>query len=223
LNALPNDITSAIASNDLLSIQPVTLAIEGARELYQQGTDDNESMPASGFTPAVVQSTQDALAKDLFTLVQDVRENKQRGDAARDELVKRIKALDPRAKIVTEVRITAPNLRDVDVYMVADIIFRGNGTSEIRIVEVKSGEARLSPSQAAVLAEALKTGDVYISNKKAAEDLGIRPNETFKAQKIKPEVVVEGGSHATIARQLMNEGVDIGGRRSRFRLGAPPN
>ena len=63
----------------------------------------------------------------------------------------------------------------------------------------------------------------YISSKKAAEDLEIRPKETFKAQKIKPEVVVEDGSTATIVRQLMNEGVDIGGRRSRFRLGVPPN
>ena len=38
-----------------------------------------------------------------------------------------------------------------------------------------------------------------------------------------PLVSVTGGAHATIMRQLMNEGVDSAGRRSRFGLGVKPN
>jgi hypothetical protein len=176
---------------------------------------------APGYTRAVVDSTKDSLAEDLLTLVQDVRDNKQQGDAARDALVKSIRAADKKAKIVEEARIYAPNLPDL--YMVADIIFRGNGVSHLVIVEVKSGEARLSQRQVTLLAEALKTGDVYITNEDKARELKVRPNETFKSQGIQPLVAVAGGAHGTIVRQLMNEGVDIGGRRSRFRLGVPPN
>ena len=99
--------------------------------------------------------------------------------------------LDRDAKIVKEVQIRAPIFPEVR--MVADVIFRGNGVSELMIVEVKSGEARLSKQQAAILAKALNTGDVLIVNKDAADTLKIRPNETFKAQRIQPLVVVIGG------------------------------
>ena len=184
------------------------------------------SEPASdsaGLTPAVLQSTQGPLAKDLLTLVQGVQENKQQGDAARNEEIKRIKQLDRNAKIATEVRIFAPSFPDV--YMVADIIVRGSGVAHLEIVEVKTGEARLSKRQVTLLAEALNTGDVYISNEEKAETLEIRPNETFKAQNKQPLVSVIGGARGTIMRQLMNEGIDISGGRSRLRLrlGIPPN
>jgi hypothetical protein len=91
------------------------------------------------------------------------------------------------------------------------------------MVEVKTGEARLSPQQADVLAEALRTGDVYITSDKGTKALEIEPYVTFKAQGLQPLVRVTGGAHATIVRQLMNRGVDVGGPRSRFRLGVPPN
>ena len=108
--------------------------------------------------------------------------------------------------------------------MVADIIFRGSGVAQIFvIVELKSGKARLSKRQVTLLGEALKSGDVYISNEDTANKLGIEANKTFKAQQIRPQVSVIGGSELTIVRQLRNEGVDIGGRGSRFRLGIPPN
>jgi hypothetical protein len=202
LDSLPDDMKTALAGSS--SSEP-----------------EANVFHSSGFTPAVFRSAQDPLARDLLTLVQDVRENKERGDAARDEHIKHIQQLDPNAIIEKEIRISAPSFPDA--YMVADIIFRGSGVSHLEIVEVKTGEARLSKQQAALLAEALKTGDVYISNERAAKTLGIKPNETFKAQQIQPLVSVIGGAHGTIMRQLMNEGVDIGGRRSRFRLGIPPN
>jgi hypothetical protein len=176
---------------------------------------------APGFTPAVVDSTKDPLVRDLLTLVQDVRDNKQQGDAARDALIKSIQDADPKAKIVKEIRLYSPSLPDG--YMVVDIIFRGTGVSQLVIVEVKSGGAKLSERQAPLLAEALKSGDVYITNEKAAKTLDIEANKTFKAQRILPLVSAVGGDRGTIVRQLINEGVDIGGRRSRFRLGVPPN
>ena len=136
-------------------------------------------------------------------------------------LEENIRRIDQDAKIVKEIGYTR---RAPDVYMVADIIFLGSGVAQMLvIVEAKSGEAKLSPRQVTLPAEALKSGDVYISNEEAAEKLKVRPNETFQAQKIRPLVSVVGGSQSTIVRQLMNEGVDIGGRGSRFRLGVPPN
>jgi len=108
--------------------------------------------------------------------------------------------------------------------MVGDIIFRGNGTAVI-IIEIKSGLADLTRNQAKVLAEAIRSGRIYIANAKAAERLGIESNKTFGAQRILPEVYVLGGNTPKIERQLRNEGVDVRptGVRGRVRIILPPS
>jgi hypothetical protein len=196
----------------------------------KSGADAVEAAPAvaeqlSGLRDATLdlarnEPERQALADRLERYHSVARDDIDRHVAAQRQVLARQTIGDRQA-----LNLRAAGLRhneDVLLGLVADIMFRRNGTSYLEIVEVKSGEAKLSPQQAALLAEALKTGDVYIASEEKAEELEIRPNVTSK-QKIQPWVTVTGGEHAIIVRQLMDHGVDVGGRRSRFRLGVPPN
>jgi hypothetical protein len=112
--------------------------------------------------------------------------------------------------------------------MVADIIFQKNGVSAIIIEEIKSGNARLSNQQIEKLAEAARSGNIYIVNEAAAKELGIEPRVTFAAQKKIPLVYIRGGNLDTIAKQMQNQGMDVvpegvgggrGGRPAGWRVG----
>lgn len=153
---------------------------------------------------------------DLFDLV-DIRDNKAQGDKARDAEAARIKKSDSGAKLHKEIRLYAKDVPGL--YMVVDIAHQPNGTMKIVILEVKSGTARLTSNQAPVLAKAMRTGEVYIVNKKAAKDFGIRIRETFAAQGRIPEVAVLGGDQDAIKKQLRNEGIEE--TRTRGRGGKP--
>src|SRR5262249_24943236 len=98
----------------------------------------------------------------------------------------------------------------------ADIVFRRNGTASLVVVEVKSGDGRLTPQQLEKLAEAARTGKIYIVNEQAADAFKIKPNVTFADQGTLPEVLVLGGNLDAIAKQLRNQGLEVvprGGRR----------
>ena len=107
--------------------------------------------------------------------------------------------------------------------MVADIMFKGNGTSVV-IIEVKTGSAILTDNQVKALAEAARRGGIYITNVDAAKELRIEPKLTFGSQQIIPEVYVVGGDFAKIERQMRNQGLDVrpAGVRGRFRIGGRP-
>jgi hypothetical protein len=152
----------------------------------------------------------------LFDLV-GIKENKIQGDAAKDAEVERIKKENRLAGLAQETRIHAAGAPD---YMVSDIIFRRNGTSAILITEVKSGDGKLSPQQAAKLGEAARTGEIYITSEKAAKELGIKPYKTFAAQGIMPQVYISGGNQKEIARQLRNQGLEV--IPQKVRPGQPP-
>jgi hypothetical protein len=141
---------------------------------------------------------------ELFDLV-GIGENKAQGDAARDAEAARIKEAYPNTPFAQEIRLYA---KDLPGYMKVDIMFRRNGTSMIMIYEVKSGNAVLSPQQLATLAEAVRTGKVYIVNEEAAKKFGLRPYETFASKRIIPFVYVTGGNLDAISRQLNKLGVD---------------
>ena len=154
---------------------------------------------------------------ELFDLVQDVRDNKTQGDAAEDAELKRIKRENRLAAFAPKTRIYAAGTSD---YAVSDIMFRRNGTSFIVITEVKSGDGKLTPNQAATLGEAMRTGKIYIISKQAAEELKIKPHKTFAAQGIIPQVYITGGNQKEIARQLRNQGVEV--IPEKVRPGQPP-
>ena len=127
--------------------------------------------------------------------------------------------------MATEIRAYAEG---VPGYMTVDIMFRPNGTSMIMIFEVKSGNAVLSPQQVATLAEAVRTGKVYIVNEAAAKEFGLRPYETFASKGILPFVYVTGGNQDAITRQLNKLGVEAipektrRGQVPRLRIGVLP-
>jgi hypothetical protein len=87
-------------------------------------------------------------------------------------------------------------------------VYRPNGTSEILILEVKSGGARLSQQQLVTLVQAVRTGQVYLVNEEAAKKFGLRPYETFASKGIIPFVYVSGGNRDAITRQLNKLGID---------------
>lgn len=159
--------------------------------------------------------------QDLLHQVQAVDDNRRQGIAGEDAEVARLKDIDPRAKIVRQVRIYVAGGPD---YMVADIIFRGNGTAIINITEVKTGSGILTDKQIKVLAEAARTGGVYITNRDVTELFKVKPNVPFGAQNMIPEVYISGGNTAKIERQMRNQGLDVrpAGVR-RLRIGAPPS
>jgi hypothetical protein len=162
---------------------------------------------------------------DLFDLVQGVGENRIQGNAARDAEAERIKKAYPNAPFAQEIRLYAEG---VPGHMTVDIMFRPNGTSMIMIFEVKSGNATLSPQQVATLAEAVRTGKVYLVNPDAAKKFELRPGETFASKGIIPFVYVTGGNQDAIVRQLNKLGVEAipektrRGQVPRLRIGAPP-
>lgn len=78
---------------------------------------------------------------ELFDLI-GVGENRAQGNAARDAEVERIEKENPGLRYKKEVRIYIEGGPD---YMMADILYRPNGTSEIIITEVKSGNGKLTP------------------------------------------------------------------------------
>jgi hypothetical protein len=160
-------------------------------------------------------------ARGLLHQVQDVRENARQGKAGEDAEVARLRRIDPKAHLVRQIRIY---VEGGPSYMVADIIFRGNGTTTIIITEVKTGSGILTDNQVKALAKAARTGEVYITNAEALEKYGIEPNKTFGAQNIIPEVYVIGGDSAKIERQMRNQGLDVrpAGVRGRLRIGGPP-
>jgi hypothetical protein len=163
----------------------------------------------------------------LFHQVQGIEENRRQGLAAERSESDYIKRVDPEAKLVKGVRVYVAGGPE---YMVADIFFRGNGTAAIHLLEVKSGDAKLSPRQLLALAEAAKTGNIYIVNPEAAAELEIQTHITFGAQHILPLVSVIGGDQEAIRKQMRSVGLDVisegGGRGShppRLRFGVRPN
>jgi hypothetical protein len=180
------------------------------------------SWRAAEANPAVVRPGEDLSA--LYTLAQDVRNNRKRHeDAVRDYLSR----TDKLAKFDTELRVYVEGMPG---YMVADVIVTGGGNThinvtEIHIVEVKTGNAILSEHQQRVLAEAVKEGRVYIVNQEAATKLGIKPNVTLKAQHVIPYVWIIGGDQEAIKRQLSRQGIGYvprGGGRLGPRAGGGP-
>src|SRR6185312_2075944 len=163
----------------------------------------------------------DGDAHGLLHHVQAVEDNKRQGIAAEDAEVARLKSIDRNARLERQIRIY---IDGGPTYMVSDIILRGNGTA-VMVIEIKSGFAELTTNQAKVLAEAIRSGRIYITNVEAAKKLGIEPNKTFGAQRILPEVYVLGGNTPKIERQLRNEGVDVRptGVRGRVRITMPPS
>jgi hypothetical protein len=181
--------------------------------------DPNNLFPA-------VRPADEAVGEDLFHQVQDVGDNRRQGQAAEKSVVDEIKRIDPNAKIATQIRV---HVEGGPKYMMADIVFSGNGNATIHILEVKSGDAKLTSSQVLALAEAAKTGNIYIVNSEAAEKLKIDPRKTFGAQGILPQVTVVGGDQEAIRRQMIRAGLDVvsegagrGGRPQRLRFGARP-
>lgn len=157
----------------------------------------------------------------LLHQAQSVEDNKRQGIAGEDAEVARLKSIDPDAKIARQVRLYVDGGPD---YMVADIISRGNGTMVINITEVKTGSAVLSERQIKVLGEAARTGAVYITNVKAAREIGVDTNVTFGARRIIPQIYITGGDSAKIERQLRNAGLDVrpAGVRGRIRIVGRP-
>ena len=147
------------------------------------------------------------------------------GDAARDAAAERIKEAYPDAPLAQEIRAYA---KGAEGYMTVDIMFRPNGTSMIMIYEVKSGSARLSQQQLATLAQAVRTGEVYIVNEDAAKKFGLRPYETFASKRIIPFVYIVGGDQDAILRQLAKLGIEVvrekprRGQAPRLRVGPRP-
>jgi hypothetical protein len=163
----------------------------------------------------------------LFHQVQGIEENRRQGRAAEQAESDYIKRIDPDAKVVEGIRVYVAGGPE---YMVADIFFRGNGTAAINLLEVKSGDAILSPRQLQALAEAAKTGNIYIVNPEAAAKLEIKTHETFGAQKILPLVSVIGGDQEAIRKQMRSVGLEVisegggrGGHPPRLRFGVRPN
>ncbi|MBI2736881.1 MAG: hypothetical protein HYX38_10095 [Rhodospirillales bacterium] len=141
---------------------------------------------------------------DLFDPA-GVGDNRTKGNAARDAEAAKIMDADPNVPFVKERRIYA---KDIPGHMVADIMYLPNGTSEILILEVKSGDATLSQRQLVTLVEAVRTGQVYLVNEEAAKKFGLRPYETFASKGIIPFVYVSGGNRDAIIRQLNKLGID---------------
>jgi hypothetical protein len=165
--------------------------------------------PLNGASPiefSVYNPDVDPRYDKLFDVVQDVRENRIQGNAAKDAVAEQIKKAYPNVPFAQEIQIHAKGLPG---YMTADILFRPNGTSAIMIFEVKSGDARLSSQQLEKLAHAVRTGEVYIVNEKAAKEFGLRPYETFASKSIIPEVYITGGNQDAIARQLQKLGIEV--------------
>lgn len=195
----------------------------------EYGTDQTGVLPTARINAPSIEHTAydsdvDGGDDDLFELV-GVKENKTKGDTARDAAADRIKEAHPEAKLAKEIRIYAEGAPD---YMTADILFRPNGTSVIMIVEVKSGDGKLTSNQLAKLAEAARSGGIYIVNDDVAKRFEISPNKTFSAQGIVPQVYVVGGNHGAIERQMRNLGLDVipqkvrRGQPPRLRIGARP-
>jgi len=82
--------------------------------------------------------------------------------------------------------------------MVSDIVFNKNGTMEV-IIEVKSGEARLSNAQVKALAAAARNGQVSFT----------KGGPTLASKGVLPEVLVIGGNSEAIRRQLLREGINV--------------
>lgn len=154
---------------------------------------------------------------ELFDLVQGIQDNKIQGAAAEDAELKRLKRENRLAAFAPKTRIYAAG---TSVYMVSDIMFRLNGTSYIVITEVKSGDGKLTPNQAASVGEMLRTGNIYITNPEAAKELEIKTHKTFAAQGIIPQVYITGGNQKEIARQLRNQGLEV--IPEKVRPGQPP-
>ena len=154
---------------------------------------------------------------DLFDLVQAIQDNKIQGDAAEKAELERLKRENRLAAFAPKTRIYAAG---TSVYMVSDIMFRLNGTSAIVITEVKSGDGKLTPNQAATVGEMLRTRNIYITSPEAAKELEIKTHKTFAAQRIIPQVYITGGNQKEIARQLRSQGLEV--TAEKVRPGQPP-
>ena len=161
-------------------------------------------------------------SEDLFHQIQDVRDNYRQGKEAERVEEKKIRRMYPGATIATQVPVFVDG---GPKYMVADIIFTQSGNAAIQILEVKSGGGDLTPNQMRALAEAAKTGNIYIVNPEKAKALGVEPGKTFGAQGILPQVTVVGGDQEKIRRQMIKAGLEVvpagsgrGGLPHRFRM-----
>jgi hypothetical protein len=161
---------------------------------------------ASPFDHSVYRPDTDGEYDDLFQLIQDVRENREKGKLAEREHKEVIITKHPEATIVEQIQLHAPGM---EAYTVTDLVWRRNGTAAVVITEVKAGNGILSRQQIDTLGEAVRTGEVYIKNEEAAEALKIKPRVTFAAQGLIPEVLVSGGNPEAIQRQLRNKGLEV--------------
>jgi hypothetical protein len=118
------------------------------------------------------------------------------------------------------------NALHVDVHspVPIDSVDEDIDTAIINITEVKTGSGILTDKQIKVLAEAARTGGVYITNRDATELFKVKPNVPFGAQNMIPEVYISGGNTAKIERQMRNQGLDVRPAGVRpLRIGAPPS
>ena len=141
----------------------------------------------------------------LFLPVQAVGDNYRQGRAAeltvREEIRKRL----PKAEVAEHIRLY---VEGGPRYMVGDIIFNANGTSLI-ILEVKSGMAELTPMQIRALAEAVKSGNIHLTNPAAAKMFGLEVGQTFAEKRILPQVYVIDGNQEAIRRQMIRAGLEV--------------
>lgn len=158
----------------------------------------------------------------LFLPVQAVGDNYRQGRAAELTVLEEIKKLLPKAETAKQIRLY---VEGGPRYMVGDIVFSPNGTSLI-VLEVKSGMAELTPMQIRALAEAVKSGNIYLTNPAAAKAFKLEAGRTFGAQGIIPQVYVIDGNQEAIRRQMIRAGLEVIpeylGRRRVLRIRARP-
>ncbi|MBL0898303.1 MAG: hypothetical protein IBJ17_06345 [Reyranella sp.] len=175
----------------------------------QGGDDVDPDDPLNVFRPHPDASPENT-THDWFHEAQDIRENRQRGLAAERSVLEEIRKRDSKAGLAKHIRIYVDG---GPRYMVGDIVLNRTGTS-IVLIEVKSGMAELTPMQVKVLAEAVKSGNIYFTNVEAAEKLRaenfrIEANRTFAAQNIVPQVYIVDGNHEAMRRQLTRAGLEV--------------
>ena len=158
----------------------------------------------------------------LFHQIQAVGDNYRQGRAAELSVLEEIKKLLPKPETATQIRLY---VEGGPRYMVGDIVFSPNGTSLI-VLEVKSGMAELTPMQIRALAEAVKSGNIHLTNPAAAKMFGLEVGQTFAEKKILPQVYVIDGNQEAIRRQMIRAGLEVIpeylGRRRVLRIGARP-
>ncbi len=178
--------------------------------------------PVDPNSSAIYRSGDQNTTDGLFLPVQAVGDNYRQGRAAELTVLEEIKKLLPEPRSATHIRLY---VEGGPRYMVGDIVFSPYGTSLI-VLEVKSGMAELTPMQIRALAEAVKSGNIHLTNPAAAKMFGLEVGQTFAEKKILPQVYVIDGNQEAIRRQMIRAGLEVIpeylGRRRVLRLRARP-